>query len=360
MRSGKLFSILGILVIACAMLLVPTLATADSVTPASYTKALDIGESVTITKTFTVDKAGELPADIMFLFDTTGSMGSAINTAKSAASGIMSGLDAELGDVRFGVAHYEDFSTSPWGSPGDVPYGSVTPLTSDRTAVQSGINSLDASGGYDIPEADLYALQQAAETTGWDPTAARFIVWLGDAPSHDPVDTSGYPGPTLANTITSLTDVGAMVVALNYGNLDGDGEATVVTGATGGGLYTGTTNPDDIVDLIVDAVGGAVSDYSTVGLEVVGDTGGVDVAISPDSYIGTYDRSVTRTFDFGATFTGITPGTYDFEIAGTVDGVRTAFEGDSITVRPVPEPATLLLVGSGLIGLAGFRRKFKK
>jgi hypothetical protein len=43
--------------------------------------------------------------------------------------------------------------------------------------------------------------------------------------------------------------------------------------------------------------------------------------------------------------------------------VRLTFDGGSAadwTQQPVPEPATMLLVASGLIGLVGFRKRFRK
>jgi len=339
-------------------------AMADSISPTSFSGSLLVGESVTIRKTVIVSEGTvkEGTGDVFFLSDTTGSMGGTIDSVQTNASAILSGLSI-YGNIQTGAGNYQDFPTNSWGGISDHAY-ELDSTINGATATQTAINSWDAPLGWgdDWPESNLYALSQAAgASTDWRSDSEKFILWFGDAPGHELSNTSGYPGPSTAVTISTLKAAGVTVFAFNVGaiggdmigGLDGVGQATAITDATGGDLYNGFGT--DIVKTIVDAIGAGFASYSEVSI-LAPSLPGLGITITPVSYMGAFERDVTREFEFDVTFKGLAPGIYDFDMYAAVDGGKVATEADYIEVV-VPVPGALLL---GMLGLSVAGIKLRK
>jgi hypothetical protein len=229
-RTRFLAPLAGLLVLVAAL---PVLA-APGVTPASVNQAADPGATLTIPKSVETPPIPPNP-DVVFLVDTTTSMGPAIANVQANLGTVLSAVLGAQPTAQFAVADYRDTADS--GGFFFVRQG----LTASTAAVQTAINNLFlAGGGTDAPEDWINALFEIATgAISFRSDGTPIVVLVGDSSSHDPSN-----GHTLGATITALQNAGIRVVAVDVGptpNQISDGlnaalQATAVTVATGGVL----------------------------------------------------------------------------------------------------------------------------
>jgi uncharacterized repeat protein (TIGR01451 family) len=247
-RSRRGVSIACVLVVASALVAVAGAAT-PGVDPQTVTNTVNPGDSFTVAKTVHTPVIPPRP-DVVFLADTTGSMGSTIANVQANATAIMNNVRSAQADSAFGAAQYKDFACGidPFA------YNLDQAVTASIPAVQTAINSWTAppGSGCDTPEAQINALFQLATDpgVGFRTDSTPIIVWFGDASGHDP---SG--GHSLADAISALATAGITVIAVPVSTgsgdgLDASGQATAITGATGGSLLPSAT-PDQVSNAIL-------------------------------------------------------------------------------------------------------------
>ena len=126
-------------------------------------------------------------ADVLFAFDTTGSMIGAIAAAKTNAIAIMNNLGTLISDVGFGVAHFEDYPIDPYGVPGDTPYTLDLGITTNTSTVATAIDDLTLGNGFDAPQSYTRVMYESYTdgSIGWRADAQKILIILGDNVSHD-------------------------------------------------------------------------------------------------------------------------------------------------------------------------------
>jgi len=157
-----------------------------------------------------------VPLDLLFILDTTGSMGEEIQRLKTTIELINLNLSSlsTRPRLRFGMVLYKDR--------GDEYVTRVVPFTEDLQAFQSALEQVEASGGGDTPE-DLQAALQAAMEMSWDRRGVRLGFIVTDAPPHLDYGHS-Y---TYARAVEEAKARGIKIFGVGTGGLDLLGEVVL-------------------------------------------------------------------------------------------------------------------------------------
>jgi Mg-chelatase subunit ChlD len=128
--------------------------------------------------------------EVVFVLDTTGSMGGLIAAAKekiwSIASTMASAQTAP--DIKMGLVAYRDR--------GDAYVTQTIPLSNDLDSMYAKLMDFQAEGGGDGPESVNQALHDAVNKISWsqDKDTYKVVFLVGDAPPHmDYQDDVKYP-----------------------------------------------------------------------------------------------------------------------------------------------------------------------
>jgi Mg-chelatase subunit ChlD len=185
--------------------------------------------------------------DIAFVIDTTGSMGSAINSVKAAATQLVNTVTAQTSAARFALVDYRDFPVRT-GTPTDYPAKLDQDFTSDAATINGAIQSLVLGNGGDLPETMYSGLATAFDLT-WRPGVKKMAIVLADAPPLSPEPFTGLTGLDIVLRSLAIDPVEVHVVDVRSAMTS---ELTEVVERTNGGVYR--TTPSQAATQIAAAI----------------------------------------------------------------------------------------------------------
>lgn len=150
-------------------------------TPAEDADAQGGQSAPSLSFTAEVEKKPEPPqkTEVMFILDTTGSMGDEITYLQKDFAAIAGEVSNE--NMKFSVNFYKD--------EGDMYVTRCNPFTDDVKEIQKLLNQEYAQGGGDEPEAVAQILEDTITNGSWSDDTAKIAFLIFDAPPHKGSDT---------------------------------------------------------------------------------------------------------------------------------------------------------------------------
>jgi len=167
--------------------------------------------------------------EMVFVLDTTGSMGGLIDGAKQRIWGIINDVMQKPSKprVRVGLVAYRD--------EGDEYVTKLLPITEDLDKVYTTLMDYRADGGGDTPENVRKALAEGVRNSGWSTAKsnlAQIVFLVGDAPPQ-----TYKQEPDVLITTADAVKKNMIINTIQCGSLDGTKEVWQSIAIRGEGKY---------------------------------------------------------------------------------------------------------------------------
>eukprot|EP00747_Dinoflagellata_sp_TGD_P181742 gnl/TRDRNA2_/TRDRNA2_35671_c0_seq1.p1 gnl/TRDRNA2_/TRDRNA2_35671_c0~~gnl/TRDRNA2_/TRDRNA2_35671_c0_seq1.p1 ORF type:complete len:1182 (+),score=229.14 gnl/TRDRNA2_/TRDRNA2_35671_c0_seq1:41-3586(+) len=127
------------------------------------------------------------PVQIVWSYDTTGSMSSCLEMVKGKIKELSTRLLRDIPGLEIGLIAHGDYCDR------NSSYLVKTmSFSSDPVAIEKWVRSVGPTSGGDAPEAYEIALREAARTFAWKPEARKVLALIGDEVPHE----AGFPENT--------------------------------------------------------------------------------------------------------------------------------------------------------------------
>lgn len=119
--------------------------------------------------------------EIVFSFDTTGSMSSILDEVRGRLQDMIQRLQSDISGIRIGVIAHGDYCDK------DVFYlTKEIDLCQNVAELCQFVQDIEGTGGGDADECYEYVLRMVREKISWTPGSQKILVMIGDANPHEP------------------------------------------------------------------------------------------------------------------------------------------------------------------------------
>ncbi|XP_067683923.1 uncharacterized protein [Haliotis asinina] len=150
--------------------------------------------------------------EIVFSFDTTGSMMSCLEQVRSQIQDMVQRLQADIPGIRIGIFAHGDYCDASNYIVQWIDFGASTP------EICKFVKEVKPTGGGDFPEAYEVVLRRCQSVLSWTPGSQRSLVMIGDAIPHEAKDPQNEENIDWKTECRALRDMGVRIYGVQAGS----------------------------------------------------------------------------------------------------------------------------------------------